>query len=158
MGNLNDLADKAFSSIDQRLARRGVSRGGAARNALTNVELERGRSVGGFLADLPFREREARFAATLPLLRMGLGFAGRGPSTQTRTRDFTQTTDVARDEEFDETSESNQTLKGPSFGRSLLGGIGGGLELGIAEGLFNRRAPGGFNNGFLTINNGRLQR
>ena len=130
LNNLNDVSKSASDRIIQSLARRGALRSGSGDRALRDVELNRASQAGGFFADLPFKEREARQASVNPLLDLGFNFAGRGP-TQSRTT-TAGATDIAEnsDRSFDEESLTQQF--GPPLGR-VAAASGGGL---LAQ-LFN---------------------
>lgn len=112
ISGLNRASEQAFENIGQRLAASGAGRSGRAGQDITGVELERGRRTSEFLAGLPFQERQARLAGTLPLLQTGLSFVGRGPrggtTAQQGTTGFTQET----------------AGRGPGFLRGLAGQLG----------------------------------
>lgn len=111
LGRLNDTSNKAIDAISSNLARRGALSSGALGSAFTDVELSRNRDITDFLTQLPILERETRFNQTLPLLNLGLQFAGRGPVETTQTSTGSSTTDQT----------GNVNIQGPGFFRSLAG-------------------------------------
>lgn len=111
LGRLNDTSNKAIDAITSNLARRGALNSGALGSAFTDVELSRNRDITDFLTQLPILERETRFNQTLPLLNLGLQFAGRGPVETTQRSTGSSTTD----------QEGNVSVQGPGFLRALAG-------------------------------------
>ena len=123
VGQVNDTTNRAFDSINQRLAARGAGASGQLTGDTTDLELARGGQISDFFSSLPFRERQARLEATTPLLSAGLSFAGRGPGGVTETAD--QTTTGATIGQVNTNGQTNEAVQGPGFGKSLAGVLGG---------------------------------
>ncbi len=128
--NINDLTDTANTRLRQRLAGTGALNSGQLTAGATGLEANRSNQITQFLGNLPFQEQQAQLARIAPLLQLGLGFTGRGPSSVRTSGQSSRTTN----ENFNQTSNT-QGQQGGGFFQNLAGQGGDLLGLSVANDL-----------------------
>jgi hypothetical protein len=125
------------AALKSSMARSGRLDSGTFDSALGDLGMSMAGQKSQFFSDLPFKEREAQFARTLPLLQLGAGWSGNAPVSQRITGTNVTTGNMS----------GNTVQEGPSFGRSFASGLGGLM----ANGAFNLGSynmnPGGMGQG-----------
>jgi hypothetical protein len=124
LSNVNGLANSSINSLNNNLAKRGISNSGAYAAGATDIGNQRNAQLTNFYSQLPFQERQAQANLTNPLLTMGLNFAGRGP-----TSTFQTGSNVGNQFSQNFSTNTSSTHQSQSPWAGLLGAAGGFLSM-----------------------------